>query len=269
MSERTTSQERKAEILRRVQAGEKAAHVARDVGVTKQYVSWLVKLSREAGTEATIALRRGRPKEQTLTPEETEAVRARILSLRPADDPTPGNLWRADEIKSWFRRTYGRTLSIHQLRRVCTVAGLRLAPSPEIVDWLNEAEVESVAAPDPKASGAESTGDDDDDEGVFTRKRGRPRKSEAFETTRMSDRMMQEILKANAEAAQIMERARQQEAARQAEALAANPVAPVRLGPKIGRNDPCPFDPTIKFKRCCGAKGAVRCTRQAPEPPPQ
>lgn len=260
----TASQERKAEILRRVQAGEKATHVARDVGVTKQYVSWLLKFSKEAGVEATISRRRGRQKELALTKEEAEAVRARLLSLRPADDPAPGNLWRADEIKLWFRRTYGRTLSIHQLRRVCTDYGLRLAPSLDARDLLDDPELGAEAFHAPKSPGAVSAGSEDDDDGIFTRKRGRPRKSESFETSRMSDRMMQQILKANEEAAAIMARAREQEAAR----LAADPVPPVRLGPKIGRNDPCPFDPKIKFKRCCGATGAVRCTRQGTEQPP-
>ena len=39
---------------------------------------------------------------------------------------------------------------------------------------------------------------------------------------------------------------------------------PVRaLTPKIGRNDPCPFAPAKKFKRCCGAKGGNYCLKQA------
>lgn len=31
---------------------------------------------------------------------------------------------------------------------------------------------------------------------------------------------------------------------------------------KIGRNDPCPFDPSKKFKRCCGAEGLDYCRRE-------
>ena len=31
------------------------------------------------------------------------------------------------------------------------------------------------------------------------------------------------------------------------------PAAPLRTGPKIGRNDPCPCGSGRKYKRCCGS----------------
>ncbi|VVM05346.1 hypothetical protein MAMT_00602 [Methylacidimicrobium tartarophylax] len=34
-----------------------------------------------------------------------------------------------------------------------------------------------------------------------------------------------------------------------------------RTGPKMGRNDPCPLDPTKKFKNCCGALGEKTCIK--------
>ena len=34
-----------------------------------------------------------------------------------------------------------------------------------------------------------------------------------------------------------------------------------RQGPKLGRNDACPIDPTKKFKNCCGASGEKYCTK--------
>ncbi|MCS6807942.1 MAG: preprotein translocase subunit SecA [Bacteroidota bacterium] len=37
----------------------------------------------------------------------------------------------------------------------------------------------------------------------------------------------------------------------------------VHTKPKIGRNDPCPLDPTKKFKKCCGATGATHCLKQS------
>lgn len=37
-------------------------------------------------------------------------------------------------------------------------------------------------------------------------------------------------------------------------------LAPLRRpGPKLGRNDPCPLDPSKKFKNCCGASGSKVC----------
>lgn len=40
------------------------------------------------------------------------------------------------------------------------------------------------------------------------------------------------------------------------------PKTVVNTAPKIGRNDPCPFDPNKKFKKCCGAGGGTHCVKQ-------
>jgi len=41
-------------------------------------------------------------------------------------------------------------------------------------------------------------------------------------------------------------------------------LAPMkRQGPKLGRNDPCPLDPSKKFKNCCGASGNKVCFKVA------
>ena len=43
------------------------------------------------------------------------------------------------------------------------------------------------------------------------------------------------------------------EAAAAAEAQAKARAKPVRTGPKVGRNDPCPCGSGKKYKKCCGA----------------
>lgn len=43
-------------------------------------------------------------------------------------------------------------------------------------------------------------------------------------------------------------------------AQSADKQAPVVVEKKMGRNDPCPYDPSKKFKNCCGAKGLHSCT---------
>jgi preprotein translocase subunit SecA len=40
------------------------------------------------------------------------------------------------------------------------------------------------------------------------------------------------------------------------------PKTIINTAPKIGRNDPCPFDPNKKFKKCCGAAGGTHCVKQ-------
>ena len=31
-----------------------------------------------------------------------------------------------------------------------------------------------------------------------------------------------------------------------------NPPAPVMVGPRVGRNDPCPCGSRLKYEKCCG-----------------
>jgi preprotein translocase subunit SecA len=38
-------------------------------------------------------------------------------------------------------------------------------------------------------------------------------------------------------------------------AQAAAKAKPVRTGPKVGRNDPCPCGSGRKYKQCCGKNG--------------
>ncbi len=50
-------------------------------------------------------------------------------------------------------------------------------------------------------------------------------------------------------------RAPQAQTATAARAPSSEPAEPVRVGPKIGRNDPCPCGSGKKYKKCCGASG--------------
>lgn len=41
-----------------------------------------------------------------------------------------------------------------------------------------------------------------------------------------------------------------------------NEASPLRrAAPKIKRNQKCPLDSTIKFKKCCGANGSNHCSK--------
>ncbi len=44
-------------------------------------------------------------------------------------------------------------------------------------------------------------------------------------------------------------------------AAEAAPLPVRRVGPKLGRNDPCPLDPKKKFKNCCGKLGEHTCIK--------
>jgi len=84
----------------------------------------------------------------------------------------------------------------------------------------------------------------------------------------MTPAMLEQMARSNAAVAQMMARARNEKdpaPAQPPETDTGTVGTPVRLGPKLGRNDPCPLDPQKKFKRCCGAMGATRC-QKAPVP---
>lgn len=44
-----------------------------------------------------------------------------------------------------------------------------------------------------------------------------------------------------------------------------SPQKPVVIGKKFGRNEPCPLDPSKKFKHCCGKDGSKTCTKVGQE----
>jgi transposase len=238
--------DRKAEIVRRLQAGDRGSDIARDLGVTRQYVSLLKQRLASEGVDAVATpSQRGRPKDRPLSLVETEALRARLAGGRPGATGMTA-LWTQEEIIRWFRRTHARPLTIHQLRRFCTERGLRLAPASDPISWLPGEPVSesSIATTEvASASGLE--------EPPPRRRTRRPTSPD-----RLSEDEVEEMARANAEVARRL-RESQQVAESVEEALAGT----LRLGAKLGRNDPCPLDAAKKFKRCCGATGATRCFR--------
>ncbi|MBM3881167.1 MAG: hypothetical protein FJ387_15830 [Verrucomicrobia bacterium] len=256
----------KSDILRRHHAGEIGSDIARAVGVSRQYVHALLKQIQREGEAVTLAKRRGRLRDKPLTPSEVVALRAHIkASQDPVGNPLPTLTGKA--VTAWFKRTFGRTLPICQLRRFCTEDGLKLALVPnadryaegERVATLPSVVEPSGAAPVVQAPVVQAPVFEAPEIGALSaeRKRGRPRKdAPRFDPEELTP----EVLAA-------MEQSNQEVRRRMAEqAPSPQPTAPVRLpAPKLGRNDPCPYDPGKKFKRCCGAQGAKWCLRQAAE----
>lgn len=248
MASSTQKDERKAEIVRRHRAGETGAEIARTIGVSRQYVhAFLKRVEAEGEDSALRQRRRGRTKDRPLTANERRAL---VEHLQAGQMPAggaaqPGLTARA--VTVWFKEAFGHTLTVHQLRRVCTDEGLKLAlPAGE----------RSRAPETP--TGPEVTGATPP-VAVPRRKRGRPRKDEAVRTD--PDRLSSDALAA-------MERSNAQVAERlAAERKARIPPPAKNPAPKIHRNAPCPYDPKKKFKRCCGAQGAKWCLRQAEESP--
>lgn len=238
----------KAEILRRLEAGERGVDIATSVGVTRQYVSALKKELEVSSAETMLARsKRGRPRNVPFAPSEEDSLREHLRKGQKPDG-TVASYLTEPAIKAWFKARHGRTLTVHQLRKFCTEENWRLA-RPDRSAEADAFEDDSLPAipPAPKENSASSP---------TRRKRGRPRKDESprGEETH-SEEMIAAMARANAE---VMERLK-------AQRKAAAPKPAQRAAPKLGRNDPCPFDPKKKFKRCCGREGLTYCKRQVEE----
>lgn len=209
----------KAEILRRIQAGERGVEIARALGVSRQYVSRLHKELEKESAEAILARRRkGRPRHRPLTAEQEVSLRERLVAGQtPTGRARPG--LTEGVVKTWFRDTHGRTLSVHELRKFCTDEGLKLArPADEEEQEFAEPSVNEEA---PRKS----------------RRRG---KEIGFgNTSRMSADDLATMARSNAEVAERIAAKRGQ-------------PTPKRSEPKTNRNAPCPCGSGKKFKKCCG-----------------
>jgi hypothetical protein len=181
--------------------------------------------------------RRGRKKDQPITPEQAEALQARIEAGVPGKTGLEAR-WTLAAIGDWFRRTFQQQITVYQLRRFAQDRGLRMLCTADLARDIYRAGAEAPA------NGAEG-------------RRG------WVEPEVASRDYIESLARANAQAAQRMREIQQEQAAAPDPA----PVLPVRrIGPKLGRNDRCPLDPTKKFKRCCGATGASWCVKLAGPP---
>jgi hypothetical protein len=234
--EELDSGQRRQEILRRAEAGERTSDIARAVGASRQYVHAFLKRKAEGRLGSG---RRGRRKDQPMSLEEQAALRAHLLARQGGAD----GLLPPEAVKAWFWETFGRTITVHQLRRFCTEEGLRLEVPAEMTEgWHRRTSaVPTVEGPRPEGH-------------VPARKRGRPRKSEAPSESGL-------ISEAELEA---MRRANEAVAARIGKSVPGTAPIPEPIKHterRFGRNDPCPLDPRKKFKRCCGASGSRVCPR--------
>ncbi len=128
----TSNDATKMEMVQRVvKQGAKQTEVAREYGVTRQYVSFLVKRYREEGKEALVAKPKGRKKEGQLT----KADRAKLLEIvfdkQPADFAIAGETWGVDPFRSLVNKTLGKVISRRAASRCLIDWGLLELKPPE------------------------------------------------------------------------------------------------------------------------------------------
>jgi hypothetical protein len=269
--------ETKAKKIRRLlDQGMTPAQVMKEAGASRYYV-YIIKNNLNVPRHAYPGSKRpgpgrGRHKPVPFDDEERAAFAAALSGPPPVSmrakkahrKSIPGDLWTARQARSWFLRHFGRHPQRHQLVDFAEEHGIMFKPEdPDDMEWdsrnffgatfyaTQAARIQArkeAAAANPDAA---ATKPDVPAPG----KKRRSRRSESVEI----------LTEADVAEMELSNKKVREEMARNAAAIAAKSRSqPIRAsGPKLGRNDPCPFNPRLKFKRCCGADGGHSCTRAA------
>lgn len=232
--------------MRRKAAGENGMAISRALGVSKQYVYAIIKEVEQKGEEEVVhRRRRGRTKDVPLTKANRRALIDYILERTDADGVPDPEMTEA-VVRHWFVETYNRPLTVHQLRRVLTEERLKIVNAADEFREKNASgTAKKRAAANQQAGETPKTG----------RKRGRPRKNQVMVDPLRSGVLGEQEL----EAMEASNRETLKKVSHEAPQPFRNPFE------KLGRNDPCPYEPGKKFKNCCGAEAARWCLRLAEE----
>ncbi|MDR1191177.1 MAG: hypothetical protein LBK60_05855 [Verrucomicrobiales bacterium] len=226
-----------AAIRQRIAEGGSLTVIAAEFGVSRQYVSSL-KIQQANGAGPPPG--RGRRDPLPFTKAERAAFAAALQGPPPrgksalADVP---RLWTRQQARQWFLRKFGRLPQARQLATLVGELGVEFTGTrrenydASFYRWQASPAAAHVREVEARHT-AELTADLEADRGPSGGK--------------MSKAELRDIERFNAATA------------RQMSAVTTPQRAPAR---KIGRNDPCPRNPTLKFKRCCGANGSHYCTR--------
>ena len=128
----TSNDATKMEMVQRVvKQGTKQTEVAREYGVTRQYVSFLVKRYREDGNEALVAKPKGRKKEGQLSKSDRAKLLEIVFNKQPADFAIAGDDWSVDAFRGLVDKTVGKAISRRAASRCLIDWGLLELKPPE------------------------------------------------------------------------------------------------------------------------------------------
>lgn len=106
--------EDRLELMKRIEAGERAATIAAEYGVTRQYVSLLWKKYREEGPDAISSAKRGRRRTRRLSSAERKQLDALVDKEPPSKYGLPGEfldedleLWTVESLRALVERKFG------------------------------------------------------------------------------------------------------------------------------------------------------------------
>lgn len=255
--------ETKAQKITRLLAqGMPAAQIAKETGVSRNYV-YIVKNGLANPRPAGAGPGRGLRKPVPFTPGERAAFAAALAGPPPISTrskktraPAAGDLWTARQARLWFLKHFGRHPQRRQLADFAEEAGIMFKPEdPGDMEW-NSPNFFDATFYATQAARIEAR-----------KKSATPKPAGPAPKKKRPGRATTEAILTEADIAgmELSNKKVQEEMAKNAAAnTAMSRPQPIRTpGPKLGRNDPCPFNPGVKFKRCCGAGGGHFCTRAA------
>ena len=111
------STDKKEVIIERLKSGESQAGLAREFGVSRQYVSKLKKRFDDAGEALFVEKKQGRPKEQTISKKEEQQLHELVTTSQPIDNGYDEPFWTIDTVKIWFKEKFNHPITRYQLRR--------------------------------------------------------------------------------------------------------------------------------------------------------
>ncbi|MDR2863974.1 MAG: hypothetical protein LBV54_08945 [Puniceicoccales bacterium] len=261
------------------QGGGTLQAIATEFGVTRQYVSTLkLRMSNKTFTPPG---RKGRRPEVPFTPLEYAAFTAALkgpppgaAQQHPPQAAHPAH-WMRSQARRWFQNKFGRQPQLRQLANLAEENGIVFAPekNPKNYDfpdakeelqdedflrWQASPEAARIREQEEAWAHREKANTP-----AAKRKKGRPPgtlqqtgKAKGKEDAG-TDEMESRALSDDDVAAMARENAAV------AAKLSGAPRPYRAPSPKMGRNDPCPHNPALKFKRCCGANGGRYCLRIA------
>lgn len=250
--------------------GKSHREIAQILEISAGYVSHIIHRIRQSGEYDLPAPRTaGRKKIIDPSPVECTALE-KTLRAPPAEAGFPDDEhWDDKMARAWFKKTYRRPLAVTFLHAFLKARSLEFRPKPVRYGELFKIRTK----PDrrrkiDKFYGLEFTVSPEEAEQTIDQSKLLPDQRE------VARQFMRLLGVTEPIAIQMASNAAADQAAAAKAAGKTSPPPPppgpppppVRhIGPKLGRNDPCPYDSTKKFKRCCGAQNLTYCQRAADE----
>lgn len=184
LQQRRLTPDEQLAIVKRVEAGESMAEIAREIGYSRQRISALCKKNRERGDDGMAPRKRG-PKGLSLTEEQAALLSTMLTKQEPSDHGfEKKDVWTLEKSIAAGSKVIGRAVGKREMRSVYKLAGLQVV-SEEVREEEELSEEFKAYLKSPLANEIREREKEYHErlaaEGTEEKKRGRPSKAEAEE----------------------------------------------------------------------------------------